>query len=131
MSRTKRHPFSEQFAPLWFLAGCFAFLGLIAIGISSENRAVDLISGFGAILLLVAPFLVGAMLSPGRKAKSRRGRAVSRRASRIFAVSAAICLVLAVAAFLREAYEAMGAVGFGALIFAWAAATNDRQAGEP
>lgn len=115
---------------MWFLAGCFGFLGLLAVGISSENRAVDLVSGFGAILLLLAPFLVGAMLSPGRKAKSRRGRAVSRRASRIFAVSAVSCLALAVAAFVQEAYEAMGAIGFGALIFAWAAATNDRQAAE-
>jgi predicted permease len=131
MSRTKRHPFREEFAPLWFLAGCLGFLGLIAVGISSENRAVDLVSGFGAILILLAPFLLGAMLSPVRKAKTLRGRAVSRRASRIFAVSAVVSLVLAVAGFLREAYESMGVAGFAALIFTWAAASNDRQGSEP
>ncbi len=39
-------------------------------------------------------------------------------------------LALAVAAFVQEAYEALGAIGFGAVFFAWAAATNDRQADE-
>lgn len=130
LSRTKRHPFREEFAPLWFLVGCLGFYGLIAVGISSENRAVDLVSGFGAIFILLAPFLVGATLSPVRKAKTRRGRAVSRRASRILGTLAVVFLVLAVAGFLRESYEGMGAAGFVAVIFAWGAALNERQGGE-
>jgi hypothetical protein len=115
--------------PVGLLLSWAGALGFVALGISAENPVLDVVATVGAVMTLLAPFIVASLLAPG-KARHRRGGWQWQRPFRhprlLPAIGVTACLGLAAVAFIEEEYEAMAALGFVALFVAWLSVIRSR-----
>ena len=57
----------DLLVPAGLLGSWLGFLGLVMLGVSSDNDAVKLVGAFGGLSALMAPFVVGSLLAPSHR----------------------------------------------------------------
>jgi FtsH-binding integral membrane protein len=97
---------------------------LVLLSVAATNHSwVGLVAAWGAVVAFFAPFMIGAFAPV-----SRPEAIPARRVTQSLVGSTLASLVLAVIAYVQGVYEGMAAFGGAAILFAWMAIANNRQA---